>query len=378
MDPTIFIDALGIDKSGGGRTSIHTLFDHVFQLDQTTRYIVLVSAHEPSWDRYPNVQQRVISGGRFFVRLYLQCKLPRWVRQENAALVHFTKNLGVFGLPCPYVVTVHDLTTLLLSDQHTPIDVAYWRWIEPQTVRQAKRVVAVSHTTAADIERFYRIPQYDIQVIPWAPHPRFVPIKDSQALRNMRQKYNLPERYILFLGILAKKKNLPTLLNSLAHLHTQKPDAPDLAVVGRRYPQSDDTESILLVHQLGLDDQVHFVGDVPDKDLPLLYSASKLYVLPSLHEGFGIPCLEAMACGTPVIATRVGALPEIVGDAGSIIDDPFDEAALSKAMGKLLYDKELRTEIVQRGFKRAAEFSWIESAQKMLAVYQSVPESKNQ
>jgi glycosyltransferase involved in cell wall biosynthesis len=376
MNQTIFIDALGINKSGGGRTSIYTLFDHIFQLDQTTRFIVLVSTHEPSWDKYPNIQQHVISGRRFFVRLYLQCKLPGWVRQENAALVHFAKNLGVFGLPCPYVVTVHDLTTLLLPDQHTSVDVAYWRWIEPLTVRRATRVVAVSQTTAADIERFYRIPQRDIRVIYWAPHSRFAPTKDPVNLKNVRQRYNLPEQYVLFLGILAKKKNLPTLLKSLAHLHAQKTEAPSLAVVGRRYPQSDDTESIPLVRQLGLDDHVYFVGDVPDRDLPSLYAASALYVLPSLHEGFGIPCLEAMACGTPVIATRVGALPEIVGDAGWVVDDPMDHIALAAAIERVIGDARLRQQMIERGFKHASMFSWKRSAQQMLNIYHSVMEEQ--
>lgn len=371
---TIVIDALGIHQVGGGRTAIQTLLEHVFRLDEETPFVVLVSAHEPSWDRYPNVQQRVISKGRFAVRLYLQCRLPVWVRRENVALVHFTKNLGVFGLPCPYIVTVHDLTTLLLRDQHSFADVAYWRWVEPRTVRRAARVVTVSHTTATDVERFYGVPLQGIEVIRWAAHERFMPMKDPRRLIDLHQRYNLPERFILFIGILARKKNLPTLLRSLTHLRAERPDAPDVVVVGRRYPQSDDTESIPLIQQLGLDDHVHLVGGVPDDDLPLFYSASELYVLPSLHEGFGIPCLEAMACGTPVIATRAGALPEVVNDAAWLLDDPMDDAALGVALERVLYDEDLRQDLIRRGFRRAALFSWEEAARKMLNVYRSVLE----
>jgi glycosyltransferase involved in cell wall biosynthesis len=372
----IVIDALGIHKVGGGRTAIQTLLERVFRLDEETPFVVLVSAHEPSWDRYTNVQQRIIGKGRFAVRLYLQCRLPVWVRRENVALVHFTKNLGVFGLPCPYIVTVHDLTTLLLREQHSFPDVAYWRWVEPRTVRGAARVVTVSHTTAVDVERFYGVPLQNIEVIRWAAHERFMPMEDPRRLIDLHQRYSLPERFILFIGILAKKKNLPTLLRSLAHLHARRPDAPDLVVVGRQYPQSDDTESIPLMHQLGIGEHVHFVGSVPNDDLPLFYSASELYVLPSLHEGFGIPCLEAMACGTPVIASRAGALPEVVSDAAWLLDDPMDDTALGVALERVLYDEHLRQDLIQQGFRRAALFSWEEAARKMLDVYRSVMEER--
>jgi glycosyltransferase involved in cell wall biosynthesis len=130
------------------------------------------------------------------------------------------------------------------------------------------------------------------------------------------------------------------------------------------------------VRQLGLDDHVYFVGDVPDRDLPSLYAASALYVLPSLHEGFGIPCLEAMACGTPVIATRVGALPEIVGDAGWVVDDPMDHIALAAAIERVIGDARLRQQMIERGFKHASMFSWKRSAQQMLNIYHSVMEEQ--
>jgi glycosyltransferase involved in cell wall biosynthesis len=374
MKRKILIEALGTNRVGGGRTAIHTLLEHMLGLDQETPFIVLVSEHEPSWDKYSNVHQHVISGGRFAVRVHLQRQLPAWVRRERIALVHFTKNLGVFGVPCPYVVTVHDLTTLLLRDQHTLLDVIYWRWVEPLTVCKAAGVVAVSHDTARDIERFYGVPQQNIEVIYWAPHARFMPIRDPHRLQSLRQRYRLPARYVLFVGILAKKKNMPTLLRGMALLHARMPDAPGLVVAGRQYPQSHDTVSVTLVSQLGLGGHVHFVGSVPDEDLPLFYAASELYVLPSLHEGFGIPTLEAMACGVPVIIARTGALPEIVSDAALVLDDPMDAASLCAAMERLLRDEILRQETIRRGFRRAAAFSWERSARRMLDVYHRVLE----
>ncbi|MGD2164886.1 MAG: glycosyltransferase family 1 protein [Anaerolineae bacterium] len=377
MRNKVFVDALGIDRVGGGRTAIHTLLDHVFQLDRDTLFVVLVSALEPAWEKHENVDQRVIRGGRFAVRAFLQCRLPVWVRREQASLVHFTKNLGVFGLSCPYVVTVHDLTTLLLPQQHTPLDVAYWRWIEPLTARRATKVVAVSHATATDIERFYDIPKGDIEVVHWAPHSRFTTHQDTQSLEDLRRRYELPSQFILFLGILAKKKNLPTLLRSFAHLRTRRSNVPDLVVVGRRYSQSEDKISRALVHQLGLEECVHFTGAVPDKDLPLFYAAAELYVLPSLHEGFGIPCLEAMASGTPVVTTRRGALAEVTGDAAEVVEDPQDVGSLSAAMERVLYDRQLRETLIERGLRRVDDFSWSRSAHQMLDIYHTTIEGGN-
>jgi glycosyltransferase involved in cell wall biosynthesis len=377
MTRTIAIDAVGINRVGGGRTSILNLLQNVFAIDGDTRYLVLLSEQEPTLGPFPNVEQIVMPvANRFTVRVYMQFLFLSLVRREGIDLVHFTKNLGVFGLQCPFVVTVHDLTALRLKERHTLVDVFYWRLIEPLTVRAAAQVVTVSRDAANDVERFYGIPRQSIEVIYWAPHSRFVPVQEPDHLADLRKRYELPERYILFLGILAKKKNLPTLLRGLARLRAQESDVPDLVVVGRRYPQSDDTESIPLMHQLGLSDHVHFVGSVPDDDLPLFYSASELYVLPSLHEGFGIPCLESMACGTPVIVSGTGALPEIVGDAGLIVDDPMDDAALSTALERTLHDQEFKQDLIRRGFERVAQFSWERSAQKMLEVYRSVLEDR--
>jgi glycosyltransferase involved in cell wall biosynthesis len=370
---TILIDAVGIHRPGGGRTSILNLLRHVAELDRDTRYVILLSQAEPELQSYGNVEQRVMPvANRFGVRLYLQWLLPRLARRERADLVHFTKNLGVFGLPCPYVVTVHDLTTLRFPEQNSPADVWYWRLIEPLTVRGAARVVTVSRDAAADVERFYGRPASATPAIYWAPHPRFSALRDDAAVAKMRRRYGLPERYVLFLGILARKKNLPTLLRAIAQLRAELPDPPALAVVGRRYSQSDDRDSPRLVQELGLTDAVHFTGPAPDEDLPSLYWGAEAYVLPSFHEGFGIPLLEAMACGTPVVTTRGGALPEIGGAAALFVDDPLDAPAFAAAIARLRADPALRDGMIACGRAWAARFSWARAAREMIAVYQDV------
>jgi glycosyltransferase involved in cell wall biosynthesis len=375
--PEIILEALGINRYGGGRTGILTLLETMFALTTEVNFTVLLSEPEPAWDNFCHVKQQIIRiGNRFAARAYLQAWLPRFVHRERAELVHFTKNLGVFGLGCPHVVTVHDLTTLLLQRQHSPLDVLYWKWIEPLTVRRAARVVAVSRDAACDIEHFYGVPLHAIQVVPWAPHQRFTRPPEAGKVVALRQRYGLPKRYILFVGIVAKKKNLPTLLQSVAILRDRLPEPVDLVVVGRQYPQSDDTLSPLRIRELGIEALVHFTGAVPDNDLPLFYAGAQVYVLPSLHEGFGIPVLEAMSCGTPVIVARAGALPEIAGDAALVLDDPLDASALANLIEQVLRDRAVSLELVRRGYERAATFSWKSSAQTMLDVYRSVLEGK--
>ena len=144
------------------------------------------------------------------------------------------------------------------------------------------------------------------------------------------------------------------------------PDAPDLVVAGRQYPQSSDTESVPLVHRLGLGNHVHFIGGVPNEDVPPLYAGAELYVLPSLHEGFGIPLLEAMACGVPVLTTGGGSLPEVAGDAAWVVEDPLDVEAFCEAILRLLSDQALCSDLIGRGYRRVAEYSWEKSAQAML------------
>ncbi len=368
---TILLEALGINRYGGTRISILNLISNVAAVDQETRYLVMLSSEEPELKRFPNVEQIVVpTANRFLARLDLQMRMPGLVRREHVELVHFTKNLGIFGLPCPYVVTMHDLTSFLMKNSLA--DVVYYRWVEPITLRGAARLVAVSQDAARDIARTYGIPRQNIEVVYWAADDRFGPAIEPERIDNVRRCYRLPRRYILFIGRLAKKKNLPTLLRALAELYARMPDAPGLVVAGPPYPQSSDTESASLVQTLGLGDRVQFVGGVPDEEVPALYAGAELYVLPSLHEGFGIPLLEAMACGTPVITTRGGSLPEVAGDGALVVDDPLDVAGFASAIERVLSDRVLRQDLIRRGYARAAEFSWARTTRNMLAVYDFV------
>jgi glycosyltransferase involved in cell wall biosynthesis len=172
--------------------------------------------------------------------------------------------------------------------------------------------------------------------------------------------------------LLAKKKNLPTLIRGLHLLKDRGSDYPALVIAGRRYHQSEEGDIFRQVRSLDLESDVYYIGPVEDEDLPGLYGGAQAFVFPSLHEGFGIPCLEAMTCRVPVVAARSGAIPEVVGDAALLVDDPTDADLLADAIQRILTDPALREEMIARGLERARQFSWPRFAEQVLTLYREV------
>lgn len=370
--PRILLEALGINRTGGARTATLNIIQTLPHIAPDVQFLVFVSQFENALAGIPQIKQVVISGrNRFLVRLKLWGFLPWAARSLSVNLVHFMKNLMVSFLPCPCVVTVYDLTVLKFPDTQSWIDVTYWRWIEPMHLRQADRIIAVSKDTANDLIALYNISPQRVRVVRLAPHDRFLHPVGPEKIRYIQTKYKLPDNYVLFVGILAKKKNLKTLLHAVHALHKTGQDI-HLVIVGRPYPQSDASSELNLISTLGLDDFVHYIGEVPDEDLPALYAGARVYVMPSVHEGFGIPCWEAMAVGTPVIASNRGALPEVVGDAGILINDPLDVAEWTEAIRQCLEDEQLRTGLIERGYQRVRGRTWRTVAAETFAVYQEV------
>lgn len=368
----IVIEALGIGEPGGARTGILNTIKELPQVAPNSSFIVYLSRFESTLENFSRIEQRILpASNRFAARLQLQLVLPRVIKRDSIDVVHFTKNLVTGFVACPSVVSVHDLTTLRYPETHHRVDVAYWRWIEPIYLRRVNRIIAVSSDVANDLKEIYGLPRERIRVIRWAPDDRFRSPIESSEIERVRSKYGLPEQFILFIGILAKKKNLKTLLRSMAHLHGLGLRY-NLVIAGRRYAQSDASSELDLIKTLQLEASVRHIGPVLDVELPALYAASGAFVLPSLHEGFGIPCWEAMAVGVPVIASRQGALAEVVGDAGILIDDPLDFAAFAQAIRRVMESPALRADLIERGRRRISDRSWRTVAAETWDTYQSV------
>lgn len=266
------------------------------------------------------------------------------------------------------VVTVHDLSFLLYPHMLTRESAHYYGQID-EGVRSADRIIAVSESTKRDVTRLLGVPEDRVTVIHEAINRMYRRVDDSEAVARVRQRYGLPERFILHVGTIEPRKNLSNLFRAVRLLVDQHEPGIVLAVSGEWGWLYD--EALQVLDELKLRDSVRFLGRAPDVDLLHLYSAAAVLAYPSYYEGFGLPPLEAMACGTPVVASDTSSMPEVIGDAGLLVP-PDDYEALSVSLWRVLSDEELRATLVRRGLQRAATFSVSTMAERTLELYRSV------
>ena len=298
-----------------------------------------------------------------------QTVLPRLLRRLNVDVLHSPHHHTPLVTRGPRrVVTFHDVTFLLLPERYSLARRLYMEGVTRAAARVADAIITPSQTVRQEVIDRLGIPSERVVALPEAAGPQYMPIEDEEILGRVRQKYQLPRRYILSVGSLEPGKNRTRLIHAYARLRGDGIDCP-LAVAGQpAWLYEGDFE---LVRRLGLDEQVRFLNYVPDEEMPALYSGAALLAFPSLHEGFGLPVLEAMACGTPVVTTNVSATAEVAGDAALLID-PQDVEALATAIGRVLSDEALQADLRARGLARAKEFSWQQTARQTIAVYEAV------
>ena len=266
------------------------------------------------------------------------------------------------------IVTVHDLSYLRLPFCFKPALLEYLVTNVPRAVGRADWVLADSKSTRQDIIELLKVPGDRVSVLYPGVEPRFRPIADVEARARVRAKYGLPERFILSVGTIQPRKNYERLVQAFSRL--QIPDLWLVIVGGKGWLY---TKLFQQVKELNVQDRVVFAGYVDDIDLPLVYNLAEVFVFPSLYEGFGIPPLEAMSCGIPVIAADNSSLPEAVGDAGLLVDAQ-DVQALADALAQVIDNPALGQALIDRGLEWAKRFTWQRAAQTLLSVYERVNE----
>lgn len=294
---------------------------------------------------------------------------PVWSRQRqgdvNHVLDHSYGNL-LFALdPTRTVVTVHDIAPLLFPGRRLGLSRLVWRWAWKGTLR-ARYLITDSEFTRRILVERCRVPPGRIVVVPLGVEPSFHPLSREDVAR-FRRRYGFPNVPILLhVGHTQPRKNLEGLLRALAIAREQIPNLILLQAGGRPTARQ-----LRLIESLQLQEAVFFLGYVPNQDLVGLYNLADLFVFPSLYEGFGFPPLEAMACGTPVVASNAASLPEVVGDAGLLVD-PKNPGSIAEGIIRVLRDADLVEDLRRRGLERARQFSWKRTAERVLAVYQAV------
>lgn len=285
------------------------------------------------------------------------------------SLFHATEHLLPRITGAPTVFTLHDLIFRAYPRFHLPRNWIYLQVSMPLFLRRATQVICVSEWTRRDAERLYGLDAARTHVVYEAAHPRFRPVRDPARLRAAREKYGLPERFVFSLSTIEPRKNLLTLFDAWARLDAAAlgdfADAP-LIIGGRQGWLTDETYAA--VKARGLDGRVRFTGYIEDDDLPALLSQASLFCFPSLYEGFGLPPLEAMACGAPTLSSNASCLPEVLGDAAEYAA-PTDAGAWAAAISRLLGDVGARAELARRGPPQAARYSWARAARETEAVY---------
>jgi glycosyltransferase involved in cell wall biosynthesis len=285
----------------------------------------------------------------------------------HVRLFHATEHLLLPLRSVPTVLTVHDLIFRHLPEHHKPLNRWYLNWALPLYCRRATHIIAISECTRRDLIAAYGVAPEKTSVIHEAADPRFTP-QTVDHVAAVRRRYGLPERYLLFVGTIEPRKNLTRLLHAFEALRTDAlTDA--LVVAGKRGWLYGDFFAELEASPVR--EEVFLPGYVPDEDLPALYAGAQALVWPSLYEGFGLPVLEAMACGTPVACSGTSSLPEVGGEA-ALYFDPASTEHVTETLRRLLGDPDLRAELVGRGFEQAARFSWDRVAAETEAVYQAL------
>lgn len=302
---------------------------------------------------------REIPGPRFIGR---QLFWPRRIRRLAPDLYFGPMGqLPLGDVGCPSVLTIHDLAIYIRPEWFPAAQPLSTRLVVPRSIERATRLIAVSKNTARDLANLFDRRPEEVTVIPEGVSAAFRPLPVGE-LAAVRAKFDLPERFILFVGSIEPRKNLPTLLDAWAAL----PDRPALVIAGawgwRFEPIREHVER--------LGDGIHLIGPVDPVDLPGLYNLAAVLAHPAHYEGFGLTTLESMACGTPVVASSAASLPEVVGEAGILVD-PGDVEGWTAALERVLHDPGLASDLRRKGILRAAEFSWEKAAARTWRVLQA-------
>ena len=299
-----------------------------------------------------------------------QFRLPITVRKSNLDFLHCTCNTAPVKSPVPLLLTLHDIIYLEKLDfkgtAYQNFGNLYRRYVVPKVVEKSEIVITVSHFERQTILEKLKLPDEKVRVVYNAVNARFNDNFSADEKLSFRKKYNLPESFLLFLGNTAPKKNTPNVIRAFANYCKQTTDIIPIVIL--------DFDKALveeMLSKLGASEFFKFIifpGYVSPAEMPLMYSSATIFLYPSLRESFGLPILEAMGCGAPVITSNTSSMPEVSADAGLLIN-PFQHTQITEAIINLLSNDSLRNDLKQKGKVRAAQFTWEASAKELLSIY---------
>jgi glycosyltransferase involved in cell wall biosynthesis len=369
-------------QRGGFKTYTENLVAALARIDSKTVYVLYLDRQPGAQDvvpSQPNFINRVVQGSLPVVGLPWreQVALGKQVKADRLDLFHSPCLTAPLILPCPLVITVHDMIWAFRENftsrgswslKRRLID--WYNYLVPRyVIRRASAIITVSHASKNSILETFQMNAEKIVVTHEAAGSAFRLIEDADQLEAVRNKYSLPSKYILALGAADPRKNIKSLIQAYRSLSDELREKYQLVIVWTHTFLA--SEISKLVEELGLSANVRFLRHVPNEDLVSIYNLASLFVFPSRYEGFGLPLLEAMSCGVPVIAADNSSIPEIVGEA-AILFDAQDVNGISAAMCQVLTDESLQARLRRDGLERSAQFSWDKCGRETLTVYKRI------
>lgn len=344
--------------SGSNQDEMYVFFHHSFE-----RELIHKKPHLKFIPEFTRIKSNVLRKG-----IFLPFSLGKW----GLDLFHGVDHVGLPFLyknkKCRYIVTIHDLITRILPDKFSFKHRAVQNSILSLVLKKADKVIAVSSSTKKDLLRFYPRCEEKIKVIYEGVEPYFYP-RSAQEIKRLMEKYNIDQNYFLFLGTLEPRKNIERVVESFIRFKEETGAEQKLVITGRKgwlY------KGILEQMQNSLCSQdIIFTDFVEDQDLPSLYSGAEVFLYPSLYEGFGLPLLEAMACGVPVITSNLSSLQELA-EGSALLVNPRDVNQLAQAMERLIRDQQIKTKLKKKGLERTKQFSWRKTAEQTFKLYKEI------
>jgi glycosyltransferase involved in cell wall biosynthesis len=342
------------------------LIKNLAKLDSVNQYVLYFRTKPQDWFYHlpKNFSLRVIPFPKFWTQLRLSLEM---LTHPVDVLLILASALPIYH-PKNSIATVHDIAFEMFPQAFTTFMRNYLIWSTRFAVRHAAKLITVSESTKNDMVKYYRTDAGKIEVVYLGLDPEFKPLTYEQV-QPVLDKYGLVfQKYVLFVGTLQPRKNITRLVDAFIELKNKNHIEEKLAIVGGKgwlwQP------IVKKIEEAGVGDSIKFLNYVPQSELPAIYAGSSLLTLPALYEGFGLPPLEAMACGVPVVVSNISSLPEVVGDAGFLVD-PNSTESIRSGLLTVLTDKNLRAEMIRKGFVQAKKFTWQETAQKILNLFNS-------
>ena len=358
------------------------LIRNLQKIDTVNEYFIFIKPDEDDSVITESANFHIIRLEGGFYPLWEQVALPRAAQKAGCRILHCTSNTAPVTSSIPLVVTLHDIIYMesgymkILNGSGTPYQKfgnAYRRMIVPRVIKKSKKIITVSNFEKNRIGEFFGMkgdPRLTAVYNGVSEH--FKPVTDRVILDRVREKYHLPDRYFFFLGNTDPKKNTKGTLKAFSDF--LKTTNEKIKLVMLDYDRAELDKILDEIGNKALINEIVLTGYVVNTDLPAIYSQCDLFLYPSLRESFGIPMLEAMACGVPVITSNTSSMPEVSGDAGFLVD-PFKPEEITSAMIKILSDNTLKNQLISRGLLQSSKFSWRAMAENVLTIYQEIADS---